>query len=201
MKYYPSSQIITNLKTNGNEFVNEFSNLPYKGNYWKNSKGEFFTGKTPLDPPIEKLVPIEDNIPPINLTPIKPLEESKYSYWTIEETKYNSPLNTPTKLPSSISPSPTPEDYEFGEIERYFLKKRNEVKYKEINQEEWKKYVDNNPNVPFQLFLPFRILWEISGDKDKVFNTNKNTVERAIQRFKLLGFKSYLKERYTQFYK
>lgn len=200
--YLPQSQIKTGLKTQGNEFFT-LDGRSYIGDYFETSNGRYYSGKSPNDINVFEIYSNNPNT--LSPSPIES-ETSGGVQDIIDIPYYNSRQitslsSTSTKFPISFLPSPTPEDYEFGEIERYFLKKRNEVKYKEINQEEWEKYVDNNPNVPFQLFLPFSISWEISGDKDKVFNTNKNTVERAIQRFKLLGFKSYLKERYTQFYK
>ena len=57
--YYPLSQIVSNLYTNGNQFVYANTRLPYIGYYWKNSKGQHFTGKTPQDTPTEELL---DNI-------------------------------------------------------------------------------------------------------------------------------------------
>jgi len=53
MSYYPSSQIKTNIYSNG-ELITEFGEL-YTGYYWKNSKGEFFSGRTPQDTPSQQL--------------------------------------------------------------------------------------------------------------------------------------------------
>ena len=47
--YYPKSQIVTNLYTNGQEYIIKSNNEKYIGNYWKTSDGKFFTGKTPED--------------------------------------------------------------------------------------------------------------------------------------------------------
>jgi hypothetical protein len=59
MAYYPLSQIVTNLYTGGNEFTfNSDGSGEYVGYYWKNSKGEYYTGKTPQDIPLSKLYPI-----------------------------------------------------------------------------------------------------------------------------------------------
>ena len=68
--YYPLSQITSNLHTNGGEFVIKNTNTPYVGYYWKTSKGQYFTGKTPQDTPTEELIsysPEATTIPGINV--------------------------------------------------------------------------------------------------------------------------------------
>ena len=47
MTYYPKSQVKTNLYTKGGEFQLKSTKQKYSGYYWKNSKGEIFTKKSP----------------------------------------------------------------------------------------------------------------------------------------------------------
>ena len=47
--YYPKSQISTPLYTNGNEVY--IRGKDYAGNYWVNSNGRSFSGKSPQNPP------------------------------------------------------------------------------------------------------------------------------------------------------
>ena len=54
--YYPLSQITSNLHTNGGEFAYANTKQEYIGYYYKTSKGEHFTGKTPQDGPNELLI-------------------------------------------------------------------------------------------------------------------------------------------------
>lgn len=49
MPYYPKSQITTNLYAEPGELLVESNNTPYVGYYWTNSKGEYWSGKTPQD--------------------------------------------------------------------------------------------------------------------------------------------------------
>lgn len=209
--YYPKSQIKTNLHTSGGELLDAFTKQPYTGDYYELSNGELYSGKNPNDKPTRLLIKanqnnnsfegLSDYVKPTNTKFTPPLQTNE---WVINDTSYLNSSQLQTTLiqnSPSFTPTPTQEEYEFGEIQRYFIKKRNELKYKEINFDEYKKYVSKNPNRPFQLFKPFSIPWEISGDKDKVYNTNKNTVERVSKNLKLVGFKSYLKEKYTKFYK
>jgi len=58
--YYPLSQTITNLYTNGNEFTYINSTQIYTGYYWKTSSGKIYTGKTPQDANIQELIPITE---------------------------------------------------------------------------------------------------------------------------------------------
>lgn len=201
--YFPKSQIKTGYKTSGGEFQT-FEGTDYKGDYFKTSNERFYGGKNPNDPNLIRIYPNNNQ----TLISTTPTQSEPYGdvQDIVNNPYYNSRQINSISSPSlqyspSFTPTPTQEEYEFGEIQRYFIKKRNELKYKEINFDEYKKYVSKNPNRPFQLFKPFSIPWEISGDKDKVYNTNKNTVERVSKNLKLVGFKSYLKEKYTKFYK
>ena len=63
--YFPLSQITPNLYTNGNEFIIQSTQQPYIGYYFKTSKGQFYTGRTPSDSPNLLLIPSSQ---PINST-------------------------------------------------------------------------------------------------------------------------------------
>ena len=56
--YYPQSQIITNLYTNGKELVIKSNSLNYVGSYYKISTGKMYAGEKPSAGKIE-LIPIE----------------------------------------------------------------------------------------------------------------------------------------------
>ena len=45
--YFPKTQVITDLYTNGNEYMTSNNNQIYVGYYWETSFGEKFTGKNP----------------------------------------------------------------------------------------------------------------------------------------------------------
>jgi hypothetical protein len=207
--YFPKSQIKTNLYTKGNELYYENNNKEYIGYYFKASNGEYYTGKSPNDLPNTKLIfqpsinqegfQTQTSQNELPNTPIG-LISKKENKWSENYIKvYNtSPLPTP---PTQFYPQPTQEDYSIGEFQRYFVKRTNEPKFIEINKTQYDKYLSKDPQVAYQLYIPFFIPWEISGDRNNVFNTNKNTVERIEKRQQLWGLKSYFKDRYTQFYK
>ena len=58
MAYYPKSQIKTNLKTSGDEFILSSTKEKYIGFYYEVSNGDKFSGKTPESGPNILLLPI-----------------------------------------------------------------------------------------------------------------------------------------------
>ena len=53
----------------------------------------------------------------------------------------------------------------------------------------------------WQLYTPFNITWQISGDKQYVGNTNKNITLLTMQRQNLPKFDEYLEYDYTKYFK
>ena len=82
MAYFPSSQVITGLKTNGRTYRLSTTKEPYSGVYWSTSMGQKFSGLGPNDPTtvlLENLPsdsPVNDSYDVFNITP-------KKSRWTI----------------------------------------------------------------------------------------------------------------------
>jgi len=212
MSYYPKSQITTNLNTNGGELAYT-DGQEYIGYYWKNSKNQFFTGKTPQDKPNVKLVAITyngdsfltKNIATIALFPSDPdpvLPNSNSSidilgYAKLKRIDVNQKVFLPTYSPTL----PTQQDYQNGEIRRYFCKKTNEIIYLEINKETYDKLVTQNPTILYQLYLPFNLPWQLTGNKEEVYKTNKNITELTSFRLKLPMLSKYLKDDFTKYYK
>ena len=202
MPYYPLSQLKTNLYTKGGEYLIVNTNEEYKGYYYITSKGKAYTGKTPEDKPNILLLPIKVSID--DLSPEGIIASNKDTFFTIQNPFYTKILNPSGKgpsLPSSIYPSPTPNNYKLGEFDRYFLSKINEIKYLEVNQETYNKYTNKSQDVSYQLYSPFKLSWELTGDRKKVYKVNLNTVKRIERDLQLRGFIQYFKGRFTQFYK
>jgi len=216
--YYPLSQIITNLYTNGSEFSiapdgNE--NTIYIGYYWKTSKGDFFTGRTPDDSPIVKLYPLALN--PIKENNILPLAKDNISVNFLTEeifpedaiindnlltyVKISNFNNSKPQLPYYSITLPSDKDYQTGEFIRFFCKKANENNYIEIDKEYYNKLVKNDRSVTFEYYIPFNISWRLTGDKEQVYKVNKNVVELTMKQQKLPMFDLYIKKDYTKYYK
>ena len=198
--YYPKSQIKTNLYTNGEDFIMEQTKTPYRGYYWETSTGEYFSGQTPNDPYSVRL------IKPVDVTIISP-DTVSLAGETKEILGYlnaqNKDINQVEKvaLPYFNPTHPTQEDYNIGEFRRYFCKKLNEIIYIEINKEQYELLLNRDPQILFQLYVPFYLPWIITGDEEQVATTNKNIVELNISREKLPKFGDYLRFDYLKYYK
>ena len=96
---------------------------------------------------------------------------------------------------------PTQQDYQNGEFRRLFCKKTNEVIYIEINQDTFDKLVAKDSQILWQLYQPFNITWQLTGNKETVARVNKNSVELVSFRNKFPRLDEYLKFDYTKYYK
>lgn len=202
--FYPKSQIKTNLFTNGGEYIYASNNLPYSGDYFITGDGKIYTGKNPNNKPNYLLIPDS-----INLTeaPNPEGETLPSSYYIADDYYYyakgidiNS-IGPPPSLPTQIFPTPTEKDYQIGEIQRYFVKKANEIKYIEISQEEFEQYLTQQSTVSYQLYIPFSFPWVITGKRANAYTVNKNTIKRVETNNKIQGLSAYFKGKYDQLFK
>jgi hypothetical protein len=198
--YYPLSQITTNLYTNGEEFVIAANNAPYKGYYWKTSQGKFFSGKTPQDTPIQKIIPVSDLVPS---SPEGTVVYTELSYESPESVYYSyikKPKYKPLQIPTYFLNIPTNKDYQTGEFRRYFCKKANELLYLEISKDTHDKLKNKDSSIYYQYYIPFNISWQLIGNKEQVYKTNRNVVELVSKNLKLSRFNNYLQNDFTKYY-
>jgi hypothetical protein len=92
-------------------------------------------------------------------------------------------------------------DYQIGEYRRYFCKKTNEIIYLEINKDTYDKLVGKDSKILYQLYQPFNLPWQLTGDKSQVFIINKNITELTSKQQKLPMLSEYLKNDFTKYYK
>ena len=217
--YYPLSQIQTNLHTNGQEYIIKSNSQNYIGFYWKASDGKIFTGRTPQDPPNQELTAYSSNRSQVtpDISPLFLEIALAYSapYIGDDPNLYNeteilnylnlkkiSNVNPPIIALPIFSPTiPTQQDYQIGEFRRLFCKKINELIYLEINKEVYDKLIQNDSTIAFQYYQAFNIPWQLTGNKEQVFTTNKNIVELTMKQQKLSQFDKYIKEDYIKYYK
>ena len=202
--YYPKSQITPNLYTNGGEFLNLETNQPYSGYYYKISTGKYFTGRNQDDRPNVELIPLQVNISsPSTSTTVQSNYTATVNVYELNNEQY---LNiTNQEAVSIIVPTynptlPTQQDYQIGEFRRYFCKKTNEYTYIEINQSQFDKLVIKDPQILWQLYQPFFIDWQLTGDKQQVAQVNRNSTDLVVFRNKFFGLNEYLKLDYTKYY-
>lgn len=194
--YFPKSQITPNQYTNGGEYVYASTKLPYTGYYFKVSTGKYYTGKTPDDRPNEELIFIAaQEFLDDPLTPTQIIIDPIYDYLSNSNT-----TNPPVVLPYYNPTTPTSQNYQNGEFQRYFCKKTNEVQYIEINLDQFSKLKAKDPQILYSLYQPFTITWILTGNKEQVEKTNRNIVELASFRQKLPKFGEYLKFDYLKYY-
>ena len=193
--YYPKSQISTPLYTNGDKFT--LNETDYIGNYWVDSKGNSYSGKSPQNPPNNLLT---RKTPPTDLNIEPPLSffKSNPEYYNSKNEKFSS------VAPLSPTPSvtlPTNGNYQTGEFQRYFARKRNEFKYIEINKDTYQKYINKDQGVQWQLYAPIQINWILTGKRGKVYNINKNIVLLYQQQNNIFGFLESFKNKFTKYFK
>lgn len=218
MAYYPLSQIKTNLYTDGTEYATP-NGKPYTGFYFLTSTGELLTGKTPQDTPNFTLSPLRENsgngdetilapeefkikgaFPPNDIDPdIDPKYLESIYIYNEYVSLTGEPLTTSRPYFSPILP--TSQDYSIKEFRRYFCKKINEIKYVEINEDQYDLLVERDDQILWQLYKPFYMNWQISGDKQTVAQINKNITELTSQREKLPKFGDYIRHDYLKYYK
>ena len=201
--YYPKSQIQSNLYTNGGELQLESNKKEYIGFYFKTSDERYFSGKNPDDAPNFSLIPFNQT----QVSNNRENENLPESYYNINDqyfwaTNKNPKAGLiPPSIPTQTIVLPTEDEYKIGEFQRYFVSKNNEIYFIEISQSEYNKYESQEPNVSWQLYTPFQLPWLLTGDRNEVYNINRNTVKRISSNLKLVGFSSYFKGRYDQYYK
>ena len=193
--YYPKSQISTPLYTNGDKFT--LNEKDYIGNYWVNSQGNSYSGKSPQDPPNNLLTP-KSTPTDLSVEPTISYYKSNPSYYNSQNKKFSEVAPSP---PLSSITFPTEDDYQTGEFQRHFARKRNEFKYIEINSDTYKKYVDEDQGVQWQLYAPIQINWILTGKREKVYNTNKNIVLLYQQQNNIFGFFESFRGKFTKYFK
>jgi len=206
--YIPKNRLITNLQTNQGEFVYKDTLISYDGYYWKSYDGKYFTGKTPNDSPsVEIILQVNTNTPTDSPTlTIAPFYNNIIDNNSeIDLTSEYIPLKnidiaTVKLLPSQYYPTPTQDDYNLGVFPRYFVVKSNENIYLEVNKDTYDSINSQSTDWAWELYVPFTILWTLTGERDNVFITNRNITQLTEQRLKRRGLQEFLKQNYLKFY-
>ncbi len=195
--YFPKSQIKSNLFTNGNEYILSTTKEEYKGYYYEISNGRKYTGKTPQDGQNILLI-VQNSIQ--SITPPTPPTTDLTSpiIYSLNESISNSLPNR--SLPQYNPTTPTQKDISLGVFQRFFCKKNNELIYVEINQPTYSQLKAKSSQIAWDLYTPLDTLWYIKGDREKVYNTNKNLISLIEQKQKWYGFSQYFKEDFSKYY-
>jgi hypothetical protein len=172
MAYYPKNKIQQNLQTNGGEYKTISNYNNGDSISYSGYYYKLYNGKT-----YTGKYPGDGNneeiISILNSTPTPNIS------------------STTTNIPPLY---PTPKDYKVGVFTRYFIKKRNEFLFDELTKDQY-------GNVNNILYIKFPIQWQLVGDSDATYITNRNMVLLAEQKNKVPGLTAYLKEDYLKYYK
>jgi hypothetical protein len=196
--YYPSSQIKTNLYTNGGEYIISTTKENYIGYFYELSNGKKYTGKSTNDKPN---ILLEKNN--IIFNPSEPSHPSNtgvdQSIATIGD--YPTSLKSRERLLPTPNPTkPTQKDYDLGAFQRYFCKKNNELIYIEVDKKTYNLFQIQSPTAAWDLYSPLYTMWYIKGNKDQTYKANKNLISLIEQKEKWYGFSQYFKEDYLKYY-
>lgn len=201
MPYYPKNRIVTNLYTNGNEFVAVNTLLPYTGFYYKVYNGTFYTGKNPQENPLpQQLVPLIVNAQgltaPVVYSKLVPNRTPSVRNYIV-----NSEVSTADrKLPVPFYPKPNESDYQNGSFERYFAKKINNLSFVEIDSKTYSAILSNNSEYLWELYNVVEIPWQLTGDENKVYEINRKVTNLAEKNNNFQGLSQFLKFKFSQFY-
>lgn len=199
--YFPKSQIKENQYTNGGEFELASTNENYVGAYFSTSKGDFFTGKNTNDKPNNKLVRTSTKISVTESPLSEPIPEN---YYVIDESYYNArQINTrgsaPRKPKQSIN-TPTDKDYQNGFFILHFAKKTNENQFIEISKEEYKLLKSNANEIQHQLYIPIKVKWALTGNREDVYKSNQTTISNLENKNQAFGFSNYFRKKFDKFW-
>jgi hypothetical protein len=203
--YYPKSQIKTGSYTNGDQFINTSTNKLYQGYYYETSNGSKYTGKTPQDGPNILLISPEENFP---FDPTNALDNSEFDntiqYYAINSSTYDFFTNTNTNkiryIPQFNLTLPTAQDQQNKQFSRYFCKKTNEIQYLEIDKDTYQKLRSQSSQIAWDLYNPTILNWQIAGNKEQVYNSNKASVIAIEQNLKWPGFSQYFQDKFLKYY-
>jgi len=194
--YYPKSQIKTDLYTNGDEYTLFTTKENYIGPYYEVSNGNKYTGKTPQNGP--------------NILLISPPEFSTQDTFTSDPeiiiTLFNAApreyqIPTPLRSIPKFNPTlPTDQDKQNGQFTRYFCKKTNELRYIEIDKNTYNKLQTRDKQIAWDLYAPTIVLWQIKGNQEQVYSSNKGTVISIEQNLNWGGFSQYFQDNFLKYY-
>jgi len=198
--YYPKSQIKPNLFTNGSTYKLSSTEEIYTGYYYEVSNGQLYTGKNPQDGPNILLIPIDDRF--LNIANV---EENSGTFSQIITFENNSLQYTASEIKERYLPqfnltTPTPQDQQNGQFTRYFCKKNNEIKYLEISKTTYTKLSTQSPQIAWDLYTPVSLTWQITGNKNQVYASNKASAIAIEQNLRWPGFSQYFQDKFLKYY-
>lgn len=197
--YIPKSKIQPNLYTNGGEYL--LNGVDYVGRYYLLYNGQAYTGIDQYDGNPQLLT----KYTPVNATAVnsRVTDEVVFPFERAGNTEEYSAVatnvNTEVLAPLQFYPKPTQQDIAIGEMIRYFLKRFNDQRFVEVNQETYNSIKNQDRRYAWELWIPFEVPWNIKGSSEEVAKSNKQIVSYIEGKFKVRGLAVFLKNNFTQF--
>ena len=194
--YIPKSKIQSNLFTNGGEYL--LDGVDYTGRYYLLYNGKAYTGIDQYDGTPELLVKY---IPQNALTAndrvtdglVFPFERANSTEDYSSITSTIAPL---VQAPLQYFSNPSPNEISIGEMIRYFLKRFNDQRFVEVNEETYNSIKNKDKKYAWELWIPFEVPWVIKGSEEEVVKSNKQIVYYTEQRYKVRGLAKFLKNNF-----
>lgn len=194
--YIPKSKIQSNLFTNGGEYL--LNGVDYTGRYYLLYNGKAYTGIDQYDGTPELLV---------KYTPQNALtandrvtDDLVFPFERANSTEdYSSITSTVAPLvqaPLQYFSNPSPNEISIGEMIRYFLKRFNDQRFVEVNEETYNSINNKDKKYAWELWIPFEVPWVIKGSEDEVAKSNKKIVYYTEERYKVRGLAKFLKNNF-----
>lgn len=194
--YIPKSKIQSNLFTNGGEYL--LNGVDYTGSYYLLYNGKAYTGIDQYDGTPELLV---------KYTPQNALtandrvtDDLVFPFERANSTEdYSSITSTVAPLvqaPLQYFSNPSPNEISIGEMIRYFLKRFNDQRFVEVNEETYNSINNKDKKYAWELWIPFEVPWVIKGSEDEVAKSNKQIVYYTEERYKVRGLAKFLKNNF-----
>ena len=203
--YYPKSQIETDLYTAGTEFTTVLNGNEYIGNYWRTSKGLYYTGKNPQDGNVQEIVKNASFESPFGEALTEANDDVPvYTDYLMSPKAYIQASGTKVLEKFNIVnavPFPTENNYTNKNFERYFLKRTTNYQYTETNNLNYTLIVSKNPKAQFELYIPIKLSWRICGKLLDVYKQNYNTVQHMGKVNNWIKFDLFFKNRYARYFK
>lgn len=197
--YIPKSKIQPNLYTNGGEYL--LNGADYVGKYYLLYNGQAYTGIDQYDGNPQLLT----KYTPTNAIAVntRVTDEVVFPFERAVNTEEYSAvatnLNAEVQAPLQYYPKPTQQDIAVGEMVRYFLKRFNDFRFVEVNQETYTSIKNKDKRYAWELWIPFEVPWTIKGSAEEVAKSNKQIVYYTEERYKVRGLAKFLKNNFTQF--
>ena len=201
MPYYPKNRVQTNLFTNGGELVLALTLEPYTGYYYKLYNGQKYAGIDPNSSQYpELLIAFSDFIPitPNNIIQTELARESLDTNTTYIR-NYKTTI-VPRRVPTPFYPKPTLNQYITGYFDRYFAKQVNDTNFIEVDKKTYEGISSHSSEYLWELYNITSIPWQLTGDAEKVYNTNRNLV-KIQEKNGFNGLSIFLRDNYVKFYK